>query len=124
MSMPKRTRPVRHPVPTAGDVYRWSGGNGKQKFMIIDIYQDDREIWLCRAVDLQQELVTEIGMRKRDLCNGWTKLDVVTKKTKSHKAGEQPKYQTLTQEDIVALKSMIATAKGVAAQHDVYMNKY
>jgi hypothetical protein len=70
--MAKRTRPVLHSQPVIGEIYRWEG-NGVQ-FLVLGV-ETHREIWLCRAVDLQNGVETEIGIRSRDRFNGWTRVE-------------------------------------------------
>ena len=80
--------------------------------MIIDVYQDDREIWLCRVVDLQKEIVSEIGMRKRDEYNGWTKVEATLLEMTPKLSAALTKQEALlteAQDNIKALKEMISS---------------
>ncbi len=69
-------RPVRHDVPEPGDLYEWDGGSGDQMFVILGVDRSHREIWMCRALDLQRGCETELGIRKRDWDNGWHKVEL------------------------------------------------
>jgi len=64
-------RPIVQPTPQVGQLYEWDGGSGDQRFLILGVDGKHREIWMCRALDLQKGCETQVGIRKRERYNGW-----------------------------------------------------
>jgi hypothetical protein len=59
------------------DSTQWEGaGTGDQRFIILSVESKHREIWMCRALDLQRGCETEVGIRKRDRYNGWRLVEL------------------------------------------------
>lgn len=72
MKRRRTRRPIVQPTPEPGQLYKWDPSDGH--FLILSVNAKDREIWMCRALDLEEGAEHEIGIRKRETYNGWRQV--------------------------------------------------